>query len=505
MTDYPANPEKKPLTDNWLTLFGFILALVFLIGEAILIAADILLGNQNAYAGILIYIVGPSILVFGLLLIPFGMWREHRRRLQNLPQKLLPVFDLNHPRHRIYLMIFIVMTALFMGLSAIGTYQAYHVTESTAFCGLVCHQVMKPEYTAYQHSPHARVACVQCHIGPGADWFVKSKLSGAWQVYAVLTNSYRLPIDTPIENLRPARDTCEQCHWPEKFYSSVEKSQVFYASDDENTPYRIDLLLHVGEKRTTQQSTKGIHWHIGLDHRMEYYATDEDRQVIPWIRVTYNDGMVQEFVDSEVKDFDASQIPPDKIRIMDCIDCHNRPSHHFVSPVIAVNKALSLGRIDPRLPGIKSNAIDRLQAKYETTDQAKTAIETELHQAYEEQIAHDPALRATVEKAIQETIQIYTTNIFPEWNVDWSHYPSNIGHFEFPGCYRCHDDKHVLKGSGQVLKNDCRLCHSVVRQGEGWDVIENLEYKEQDFSHPRGFGDDWQGQNCHECHGPGLM
>ncbi|RJP25439.1 MAG: cytochrome C [Candidatus Omnitrophota bacterium] len=506
MTVELQNQQKsKPLSDNWITTFGFILALAFLVGETIIIAVDLFYGTDNPYVGILIYLVGPAILVFGLLLVPLGMIWEHRRRLRGVPEKKLPVFDLNNPRHRLNLGIFAIVTTVFLALSMVGSYQAYHITESTQFCGLACHQVMQPEYTAYQNSPHARVDCVQCHIGPGADWYVKSKLSGVGQVIAVLTNSYELPIDTPIENLRPARDTCEQCHWPEKFYRAVEKSLTYYASDEENTPYRVDLLLHVGGEPGLKNPSRGIHWHVGLDHKLEYYASDEDRQKIPWIRVSYDDGRVEEFVDSEVEGFDPATIPAGKIRIMDCIDCHNRPSHRFHSPFQAVNEALEFGRIDPKLPEIKLNLIELLQQDYPTTHQALETIENELLDKYKEQMAEDPSLQTTVNQAIEETKRIYGKNFFPEWKVEWSKFPWHIGHFEFPGCYRCHNDKHTSVNGDKVISNDCALCHTIIRQGEGWDNIDNLEYKEQKFLHPRGYEDAWVGQNCHECHGPGMM
>ncbi len=500
----PSNhTTKKSLTDNWISILGFLLAMAFLAGEIVIIAIDFFQKTKNPYAGILIYIVGPSILVTGLLLVPFGMWIEHRRRIRGLPSKILPVFDLNNPRHRINLTVFIVVTVVFLMLSMIGTYQAYHITESTEFCGMTCHQVMNPEFTAYQYSPHARVSCVQCHIGPGAGWFVKSKMAGANQVYSVLSKSYDLPIDTPIENLRPARDTCEQCHWPEQFYESVKKSLIYYGSDEENTPYHVDLLLHVGGG-SSGNNPQGIHWHIGLDHKLEYYATDEDRQEIPWVRVTYEDGRVEEFISEDADDFDPASIPTEKIRMMDCIDCHNRPSHRFLSPFTAVNEAMEFGQIDPKLPEIKAILIEALQEEYESTDQAVQAIDDRIREAYAEMIAETPTLEETVNQTITQAKQIYTRNIFPEWKVDWTAYPWNIGHFEFPGCYRCHDDLHK-SNDGKVITNDCNLCHTIVRQGEGWEEIEKMKYKEQKFYHPRGFGDDWEGQNCHECHGPGMM
>ena len=298
--------NKKSLVANWISMFGFLLALVFLVMEAIVITLDLIQGTENAYVGILIYIVGPTILVIGLLLVPIGMLWERRRRKKSGNIPVSNTIDLDNPRHQKYIVVFTLVTSIFMLMTLIGTYQAYHITESNQFCGVVCHEVMTPEFVAYQNSPHARVQCVQCHIGPGAGWYVKSKLSGAYQVYSVLTDAYHLPLDTPIENLRPARETCEQCHWPEKFYESVEKQLTYYASDEENTPYRVDLLLHVGPETDVTGERIPIHWHIGFDHKLEYYASDEDRQEIPWVRITYNDGRVKEYIDQEAGDFDRT-------------------------------------------------------------------------------------------------------------------------------------------------------------------------------------------------------
>jgi len=489
MKNIEKNLREKSLFDNWISYLGFLLAVIILIGEAIVIAIDLLQGTPNAYVGILIYGIGPSILVGGLLLVPFGMYATDT----------FLVIDLSNKQHRMKIVVFSVVTACFLLLTMIGSYQAYHLTESNEFCGVLCHQVMAPEYTAYQSSPHARVDCVQCHIGPGAGWFVQSKLSGTRQVIAVATNSYELPLETPIKNLRPARDTCEQCHWPEKFYSSVEKKMVCYGSDEENTPYRVDLLLHVGGDPLTEE-TRSIHWHIGLDHTLEYHATDEDRQDIAWIRVTYDDGRVDEYFDEEA-DVDLAAIPEEGIRVMDCIDCHNRPSHRFHSPLQSVNWAMLNGQLNPKLPELKTMLVDLLGSRYATTKEAVATIEETLQEAYSDFLRENPAMKDSVQQAIATGKELFTSNFFPEWNTDWSKHPWHIGHFEFPGCYRCHDGNHKTK-AGKTISADCNLCHVIVRQGEGWDEIAQLEYKEQKFYHPRGFGDDWEGQNCHECHGP---
>ena len=118
--------------------------------------------------------------------------------------------------------------------------------DSVTFCGQTCHTVMQPEYTAYQNSPHSHVECVKCHIGPGASWFVKSKLSGVGQVFAVTFNTYPKPIPTPVHNLRPARETCETCHWPQKY--GEDRVQVInkFADDETNTITKTVLLMKIG-------------------------------------------------------------------------------------------------------------------------------------------------------------------------------------------------------------------------------------------------------------------
>ena len=244
-----ASPTRAPsLLHNWLSTAGIILAASSFFAAACLIAIDSFVGFRDPYLGVLTYLVAPAFLVAGLLLISLGAVRERSRRRRMGPGEVprYPRIDLNVPRQRRAFVVVSVVTFLFLILTALGSYRAYEFTESVAFCGTTCHAIMKPEYTAYQGSPHARVACVQCHIGPGAGWFVKSKLSGAYQVYATLAGRYPRPIPAPIKNLRPAQQTCEQCHWPRKFYGAAERVIHHYLPDARNTPWTIRLLLHVG-------------------------------------------------------------------------------------------------------------------------------------------------------------------------------------------------------------------------------------------------------------------
>ena len=242
-------------------------------------------------------------------------------------------------------------------LLGFGSYKTYRATESASFCGELCHDVMHPEWTTYQTSSHARVACVECHIGEGADWFVKSKIDGLRQVWAVTVNSFSRPIPTPIHNLPPARETCEECHWPQKFIGYKEMVRAYTLSDEENTSHRLRMLLKIGGEQTGVMKGSGIHYHMLIASKVEYIATDERRQDIPWVRVTRADGSVSEFnnVDYPLSETDKATA---EVRTMDCMDCHNRPAHQFRSPMSSVNMALEQGAIPRSLPYIKVEAVN---------------------------------------------------------------------------------------------------------------------------------------------------
>jgi len=262
-----------------MTLLGSSLALFAVAAILILLALDLVTAGSNPYLGIFTFLVLPGLLVVGLVLIPVGMAWERRRLLRGSTRPL--VVDLGDPEHRRALVTFLVGTSIFLLITTVGMYGGFEYSESVEFCGKVCHAVMEPEYTAHANGSHAKVACVRCHIGPGAGWFVKSKISGARQVFKTLAHSYPTPIPTPIENLRPAQEVCEQCHWPEHFYGSSMVRRIHYLGDEENTPWEIDLLLHIGGSGTEHTGhPSGIHWHIDPANHMTYVAEDFSRNDI---------------------------------------------------------------------------------------------------------------------------------------------------------------------------------------------------------------------------------
>ncbi|HEX8894862.1 MAG TPA: NapC/NirT family cytochrome c, partial [Terriglobales bacterium] len=354
-----SNSSDGPkLYRNPISLAGMALAVVAFLNILFLFFLDAFSHVASPYVGILAYMVAPAFLVLGLLMIPIGIVIERRRR-HHLVGDVTKYgeLDLNSPAQRstvAFVLSFIVIFAL---MSAVGSYKAYEFTDSVQFCGQLCHSVMHPEFVAYQASPHARVACVDCHVGSGAGWYVKSKLSGIRQVYYTAMGTYPRPIPTPVHNLRPAADTCEQCHWPKKFWGAQLKTFSHYGSDEQNTPRVLRLLINTGGgDPSLGQGTGGIHWHMNIANKISYFASDEQRQVIPWVRLEDSKGNITDFL---TKDNPPSQAQIEKAskRQMDCIDCHNRPTHIYTAPDLSVDRSMVAGSIDPSLPFIKAQSV----------------------------------------------------------------------------------------------------------------------------------------------------
>ena len=493
MSDAPANPPREPRSHfkNWLSLAGAIDALGSLFAFVFLVAIDTFAHNANPYLGILTYIVAPAFLILGLGLILAGWWVQRRHAARHPGGAVPPLsIDLARPRDRHTLLLFGSGAVVFLLMTAFGSYQTYHFTESVQFCGETCHGVMRPEFTTYHHSAHARVSCAECHIGAGASWYVKSKISGTYQVYATLLHKYERPIKTPIRNLRPAQETCERCHWPEKFTGNLDRTYVHFLSDRANTPYTVRLSLRVGGGEPGGGFFGGIHWHMNVANRVEYYASDPQRQTIPWIRMTsMTTGEVRVYRAADFK----GEPPANAIRVMDCIDCHNRPAHAFETANEAVETGLALGRISTRLPAVKRTAVAAMTAKYADGNQALEGIATALRAKYHE--ADDlPATIAAVQR-------IYQENFFPAMNADWRIYPNNIGHKNWPGCFRCHDNKHrTADGQAVIRSSDCTACHTILAQGRGEDLLRPAPDAVK-FDHPGGAYD--SDLSCNDCHNGG--
>lgn len=422
-------------------------------------------GTINPYIGVIFILILPGIFVVGLVMMPLGaLWHRHRLRAAGKLPSEYPQVDFNRPLFRQVLAWVGGLTVFNAIILSVGSYRGVEYMDSASFCGQTCHTVMQPEYTAYLNSPHQRVSCVQCHIGPGASWFVRSKLSGVRQVVAVTFHSYDTPIPSPVEQLRPARETCEQCHWPLMFTGDKLLVRKKYGDDEKNTPAVTILLMKIGGHNG--QGAVGIHGrHLDVNSRVQYVALDRQRQMLPQVTYLDDNGKKVVFTASDAK-VTPGQLAAGESRSMDCMDCHNRPAHTFQLPDRAVDQALDQGLISPDLPFIKKKAMEALKSRYQDRDDAARRIAARLSDFYQ---ASYPDVyrekRAALDAAIREIQGIYQRNVFPAMDVTWGTYPNNLGHADFPGCFRCHDGNHSTT-DGRTISNDCDACHTLLAVDE---------------------------------------
>jgi hypothetical protein len=494
--------KLPPSSKNWLTIIGSIIAGINLLLIILLFIISTIFNKGNTNLGLFIYVILPGFLILGLLLIPIGMIRE-RSRIRKSGHEgsgKFPYIDLNDPRHRNAFVIFTITTIIVLFLSTMGSFEAYHITESVEFCGTLCHQVMQPEHTAYQNSPHANVLCVECHVGSGASWYVKSKLSGLHQVYATLTNTYPRPIETPLHDLRPARETCEKCHWPQKFYSRTLVTNKYFLTDSVNSEWDIALEMKIGPEYSGLGLREGIHWHINPAVNIEYISDNDKRENITYVKYTNKTTGEVTIYRNDADPVSDSLIAASEKRTMDCIDCHNRPSHNYNSPPVYFNKAMLTGAVSRNIPFIKKVAMDILRDKFRTSDTAMIVINNGITDYYK---TNYPDFYSKNKDIIDNSIAAiekgYNLNTFPAMKVAYDVYPEHIGHLETNGCFRCHNDT-FKSDNGHVISRDCNLCHTIVGQGnpanmEYTNVKENLE-----FHHPVDIGGAWKDSNCADCH-----
>jgi len=413
------------------------------------------LGGQlrNPYLGLLLFVAVPVVFVFGLLLIPIGAWRHRRRILSGKAEAGWPVIDLRLPRTRTVIFAVTLLTfvnILIVSLAAFGT---VHHMETAEFCGTTCHTTMKPEWMAYQVSPHAKVACVSCHVGPGAKALVDSKIAGTRQLWQLFTNNVPTPVAAPVHTMRPARDTCQNCHWNEKQHGDKLRVIREYADDENSSETATTLQLHVGGGRAALGAGSGIHWHMNSDNQIEFISTDPQRQTIPWVKFTDRAGTVKEFA---VDGVTPEQLAKGERQSMDCIDCHNRPAHTFEpNPERAIDTAIAGGALPRSLPFARREAVAALKDEYSSDEDAARGIDARLRKAYATHSAN-PALAQLI-SSVQD---VYGRNVFPAMKVKWGTYSNNIGHVFFNGCFRCHDDNHKSR-DGSVIKQDCDSCHAM--------------------------------------------
>ena len=450
-------PFLVAVSSHWVSLVGLALSLTALISWMFVLPAHMRGHVDNPYIGILVFVVIPLIFLSGIALVPLGIFLGWRRTKKGLKQNITdPKLALRR------LAIFLgVATLVNVIVGTQFTYRAVEHMESVQFCGQTCH-VMTPEFSAFLNSPHSRLQCVECHVGPGASGWVASKVAGSRQLIGVLLNNYPRPIPSALESgkLVPANQTCEQCHWPEKFSGARLVVRPKYAEDEANTESHTVLVMPIGGS-----NVKGIHGsHFGKGVRIRFAAADPKRQNIPWVEY-------ENSVTGQRHEYLAPSQTPESVRglpvyEMQCVDCHNRPTHAFDLPERAVNRALALGTLPVSLPYIKRQAVQVLKTPYASNSEAAVKIPAALT-AYYQQTYSDLYQRRKreIEDAGTALAAIYNRNVFPDLQVTWGTYPNNLGHTDFPGCYRCHDERTQV-GSSQTLTQDCSACHEMMAMEE---------------------------------------
>jgi len=414
-------------------------------------------GPASPYVGIVVDLCLPGLFILGLILIPVGMLLR-RRRLKaagQLPTEY-PKVDFGDPvfRHGVDF----VVVATFINFVIVGTasYRGVAYMDTPNFCGQACH-VMHPEFAAYPVATHSHVACTDCHIASGVGGFVHAKVNGTKQMIQVVFNSYPRPI--LAEGRIPAASaTCLHCHNPGRFVGDKLVVTTSYGDDESNPVTKSLVLLHVGGQDMAGHLS-GIHGaHMG---RIEYISTDTTNQTIPWVEKVNADGSTTEFVSS-----DAKQPVTGAKRVMDCIDCHNRAAHSFTTAEKALNRSMNQGLIDPSLPFVHKEGLALIKADYPSQADADSKITSGLEDFYRTQHADVWSQKQSqVEQAARALSAIYNRNVFPSMKLTWGTHPDNLGHNDYPGCFRCHDGSHNAK-NGNSITNDCSVCHNLIATDE---------------------------------------
>lgn len=448
------------LRSNWISWSGAILTtLTFMAFVTSWIYFSLHGSSHGAYVGLFVFVVLPGLFIVGLGLVALGLlvFRKHlKARMAAVEERPVRLMRL-----------LVLLTVINLAVVGTGGYEALHYMDSQQFCGTLCHKVMSPTYEAYVDSSHARVACVECHIGSGASWFVKAKISGLRQVLAVIFDTYQRPIPTPIHDLRPARDTCEQCHWPDKFSGDRLVVRRHFENDEAVTPTTTALVLKTGGTRPDGKPT-GIHWHVHPGNKVSYIATDAKRRSIPWIRFTNDKGEERIFT---VDGVDPKQPPEGELRTMDCLDCHNQPSHQFENPETAIDRAIAAGLISRQLPFVRKIGLEALRMVW-TRETATEAIGKHLTKFYLDANKGEPLpaeQQQLIASSSQELANIWRRNIHPEMGITWGTYPQFQGHLSMDdkptGCARCHDGEH-MDAAGDAIPMDCTTCHTMLADRE---------------------------------------
>ena len=454
MNPTPRIPGWFVITRHWLSLTGVALIATAAITSLFVAPQKIRGHSDNPYTGIILLLVVPALFFAGLALVPIGVYLSKREIARGLARA---AYDRKNAVRR--LAWFLALTTLFnVVFGTQFTYRAVHFMETPQFCGASCHS-MKPEFTAYQNSPHSRVECTECHVAPGAQGWIVSKTSGIRQLVQTIFHSEPRPIPSALESNRlvPARETCENCHWPMKFAGVRLRVFSKYAEDETNTRSENVMLMLIGGSKLA-----GIHGaHFGPGVRIRFAVADAARQTIPWVEYcNERTGETRTFAAPDPQGHSVTKYE------MQCVDCHNRPTHAFELPERAMDKAMAGGNIAVTLPFIKKKGVEVLKTAYASSEEATDKLPKTVVAYYQQNYPDIYARRSEdIGQAARAVLAIYNRNVFPDLKVTWGTYPNNLGHTDFPGCFRCHDGTHTA-ADGKTITQDCNVCHEPLAMEE---------------------------------------
>ena len=452
MKDSVHRPALEVLTSHWLTMLGAALVTTAGVSWLVVLPMQVRGHASNPYIGLVVFIAIPVIFCLGLALIPVGVYLGRRR----IREGTAIAGDRTNSLRRLAIFLGLT-TAANLVIGTQGTYRAVEHMETMQFCGQSCH-VMQPQFVSHNDAPHAKVPCVECHVAPGATGWIRSKMAGVRQLKDVVFNSYPRPIASAMESNRlvPASQTCEGCHWSQKDSGSRLRTISLFKEDEANTASKTVLLMSVGGGAAG--GIHGAHMRAGVEIR--YRAADGKRQTIPWVNYrNRNTNDSRTYFAAEATAQSVEKLPEYE---MQCVDCHNRPTHTFELPERAVDKALSSGAIPVALPFIKKKGVELLKANYASGEDAARRIRDELGSFYREKYADIHTQHPDdITRAAQALIRIYNRNVFPDLKVTWGTYPNNLGHTDFTGCFRCHDDAHAT-AEKKTITQDCGICHNAL-------------------------------------------
>ncbi|MBN1482817.1 hypothetical protein EH223_12775 [candidate division KSB1 bacterium] len=454
---------------NWIGKLGVILVTGTVISFFVFETAHTAGLIRNAYFGLITYLAFPVLFIIGLILIPLSWSKLKKDTGKSTSELMSNQFQQEElaPKQigaRLFRTI-AILTIVNVIILAVATLRMLHFMDQSEFCGTACHTVMNPEWVTHQRSPHARAPCVECHVGEGLDALIASKLNGIRQMVLAATNTYNQPIPTPVHTLRPARETCEHCHWPEKFYGQEQNTYINYQSDSLNTPFYTTLSVKIDPGHAGYAA--GAHWHV-MGNQVRYISVDGERRQMLEVRVKQPDASFKVYYNERAIATESEE----EERVMDCIDCHNRATHIYKDPERAVDEAIRAGKIDRDLPFIKREALAALVGSYADKPAALQSIEYHISGFYSRQYPIVfRALSAEIAEAVQTLQDIYAVNRHHYMRIKWGTYPSHVGHDRDLGCFRCHTQT-LKTEAGQTMNHDCTLCHSILAM----DSPSPLEY-----------------------------